>query len=467
MMLYGGIQIRLNLDVHYHSGYAGGTGNIKLEDFLKTGPLKGIDVVGCGDCLHEAWLSTLKERFIEDSDGIFTLKEHDDGVKFILQTELIFTCAVKTGRKSVHIVFLFPSFEVIDKMLMLFKKWDVKNTIGRPFVKCKDNKEVGERILKIFDLDEFVEIIPAHVMTPNGIYGSQNPINYLKEFFDEAVNRIQLFETGLSADQYILSLIPELDDKTLISNSDAHSPALNRLGREFTSIEVRSFKYNEIIKSLRENNVIYTSEFNPTEGKYFLTGHRSGKSGHNKSYCVYSPKYVPKDGICPICGKKLTIGVLQRAFEINKAQGEKREFGFLPKGRKNFVHMVPLIEIISTNLGVKSINSKKIQNIYLSIVKEFGDECDLWFTEPKEIRKKLEGIVSDGLIEDIIEIRNGNFCFEPLGFDGAYGELKIGKTVDIFEVKNIYIDDETQKLIENRNKENKKKNQKNISNYIK
>ena len=360
-----------------------------------------------------------------------------------------------------HLVFLFPDFETVDKMLGLFNKWGIKNTIGRPFVLCKDNKEVGDRILKIYDLDEYVEVIPAHVMTPNGIYGSQNPINYLKDFFGEAADRIQIFETGLSADQYVLSLIPELDDKTLISNSDAHSPALNRLGREFTSIEVNDLKYQSIIKALRENKIIYTSEFNPTEGKYFLTGHRAGKKDHNKSYCVYSPKYVPKDNICPICGKKVTIGVLQRALELNEIQGEKREYGFLPKGRPNFVHMVPLIEIIGAHLGVKSLGSKKINNIYTNIVTQFGNECELWFQSESEIRKKLDGIVDEKLINDIITIRQGNFCFEPVGYDGAYGELKIGKTIDFFEIKEIYIDEETKKLIEKRKLENKNKRRSN------
>lgn len=409
----------------------------------------------------------MKERFIEVNDGTFALKGHEDGVKFILQTELIFTCAVSSGRKSVHIVFLFPSYEVIDKMWKLFDKWEVKNTIGRPFVLCADNKEVGDRILKIFDLDEYVEVIPAHVMTPNGVFGSKNPVYQLKDFFGEATDRIQILETGLSADIPVLSLISELDNKTLISNSDAHSPNLHRLGREFTSIEVKDLKYSSIIKSLRENNVLFTAEFNPTEGKYFLTGHRAGKQDHNTSYCTYSPKYVPKDGICPICGKKLTIGVLQQALEINKRQGDGREYGFMPKGRKKFVHMVPLIEIIGANLGIKTPTSKTVKAIYLDIVKAFGTECDLWLTEIDKIPKILENVVEDSLIDDIITIRNGDFCFAPPGYDGSYGELQIGKNFDIFGVNEVYIDEETQKLIKEREKNKKsKKSIKKLEEYI-
>ena len=351
-------------------------------------------------------------------------------------------------------------------MWKLFDKWQVKNTIGRPFIKCKDNDEIGKRILKIFNLNEYVEVIPAHVMTPNGVYGAQNPISKLEEFFGEAIERLQIFETGLSADQYVLSLIPELDDKTLISNSDAHSPALNRLGREFTSIEANDLKYNNIIKSLRENKVIYTSEFNPTEGKFFLTGHRAGKKDHNTSYCVFSPKFVPKDGICPICGKNLTGGVLPRAVELNKLQGEEREYGYLSPGRKKFIHMVPLIEIIGANLGIKTYTSKKINNIYTNVVEQFGNECELWFTNEKDIENKLNGIVDDSLIKDINTIKQGNFCFEPIGYDGSYGELKIGRKIDIFGVNEVYIDEDTMKLIKERKKKNNRKGKRKLTEYF-
>ncbi|MBD3229067.1 MAG: hypothetical protein GF329_12840 [Candidatus Lokiarchaeota archaeon] len=453
--------------MHYHSGHSGGVGKIKLSDFLKTGPLKGIDIIGTGDCLHTDWLRTLKSQLIEVSDGIFALEDYENGTKFILQTELIFTCALDSGRKSVHIVFLFPSYEAIDGILQLFDKWDVKNTIGRPFIVCDDPKEVGERILKIFDIEEYIEVVPAHVMTPNGVYGSNNPINHLKDFFGEAADRLQIFETGLSADPLILSLIRELDDKTLISNSDSHSTRLYRLGREFTSIEVKDLNYESIIKSLRENNVVFTAEFNPTEGKYFLTGHRAGKKDHNTSFCSYSPKYTPKNGKCPICGKDLTVGVLERAMQLSKVQGDMREYGFLSPGRKDFIHMVPLIEIIANNLGIVTLSAKTVKKEYLKIVREVGNECELWFKDKKEIENKLNGVVEKDLIDDINQVKDGNFCFEPVGFDGSYGELKIGKNIDFFDVKDIFIDEKTKKLIaERKRKEKKRKSKKKLTEFI-
>ncbi|MFX1298743.1 MAG: endonuclease Q family protein, partial [Promethearchaeota archaeon] len=286
--------MKVNADLHCHSGASGGVGNLDIEKVAKeTMPLKGIHLLGTGDCLHPQWNSYLKEILIESSDGVFT-PTFSSAIKFILQTELIFTCAVKMGRKSVHIVFLFPSFETVEKMLVLFKKWDVKNTIGRPFVKCEDNADVAKKLYQINKIDDLIEIIPAHVMTPQGVFGSDNPIDHLNEFFGDSEELIYAVETGLSADPIILGLIPELDKRTLISNSDAHSHHLERLGREFTTFNLRELTYSAIIKAIRSNDIIRTCEFNPSEGRYFLSGHRAGKQGHGDKFCVFSPTFTPK-----------------------------------------------------------------------------------------------------------------------------------------------------------------------------
>jgi PHP family Zn ribbon phosphoesterase len=334
--------MKLNVDLHCHSGASGGVGNLDIEKIAETMPMKGIELLGTGDCLHPEWNSTLKQILNESSEGIFT-PTFKSAIKFILQTELIFTCSVETGRKSVHIVFLFPSFEAVGKMKSLFEEWNVKNTIGRPFVKCDDKEDVAKKLNQIKKIDDLIEIIPAHVMTPQGVFGSDNPINYLNEFFGDAEELIYAVETGLSADPIILGLIPELDKRTLISNSDAHSHHLARLGREFTTLDIKDLTYSAIIKAIRTNNVIRTAEFNPAEGRYFLTGHRAGKTGHGDKFCVFSPKYTPKNRRCPICGKKITVGVLERALELNIVQGEDRNLGFLPPNSRPFVHMVPLV----------------------------------------------------------------------------------------------------------------------------
>ena len=220
--------MNINVDLHYHSGASGGVGKILLDDFYEIGPKKGINVIGTGDSLHEDWLKQLKSQLveIEKDNGLFYLKRGKD-ISFMLQTEVIFTCSLGNGRKSVHIILFFPSFDAITKTIKMFEKWEVKNTIGRPFVKCENNEEVGDRLNKFLELDEYNEFVPAHVMTPSGVFGSQNPINFLEEFFGGATEKINCIETGLSADPVILGMIPEFDKIGFISNSDAHSVQLN------------------------------------------------------------------------------------------------------------------------------------------------------------------------------------------------------------------------------------------------
>ncbi|NVM53911.1 MAG: hypothetical protein HWN66_09430 [Candidatus Helarchaeota archaeon] len=425
--------MKINADLHCHSGASGGVGDLNIEKVAETMPLKGIELLGTGDVLHPGWNATLKQLLNESSDGVFS-PTFESAIKFILQTELIFTCAIRTGRKSVHIVFLFPSFEVTEKIISLFEKWGVKNTIGRPFVKCEDRKDVANKIFQINKINDLIEIIPAHVMTPQGVFGSNNPINHLDEFFGDSTEIIHSIETGLSADPIILGLIPELDNFTLLSNSDAHSHHLARLGREFTTFNIKSLTYPAIIKAIRTNSIVRTAEFNPAEGRYFLSGHRAGKQGHGDKFCVFSPKYTPKNRKCPICGKKLTIGVLERALELTIAQGGDREMGYLPSNSRDFVHMVPLVEIVAEYYKIKSTTSKKVSKVYQNIVAALENECEMWFMEPPQIEAKLDGIIEEDLIKAIIEVRKGNFSFQPFGFDGTYGHLQIGQKNDFFNV---------------------------------
>ncbi len=423
----------LNCDLHSHSGYAGGVGQISLDDLEKTMDKKGIRVFGTGDCLHAEWRAFLKDNLIEKEDGLFSKKNNN--ARFLLQTEVIFTAAIGSGRKSVHTVLLFPSFESVDKVCGLLESMDVKNTIGRPFIKCEDSRDVGDKLCKILDVDEGIEAIPAHVMTPQGVYGSNNPVNYMKDFYGCSTERISAVETGLSADPEILSLIPELDNFALVSNSDAHSAALNRLGREFTTFEVSSISYGAIIDAIRRKKVARTAEFNSTEGRFFLTGHRAGKKGHGDAYCAFSPKFTPKDGKCPICGKGLTVGVLERALQLSDIQGGTRKLGELAPSSKDFVKMVPLVEIIAYSFGVLSVTSGKVVSVYDVITDAFGSEAEMWFAKDSNIESKLLSIgVDQGIIDNIIEIKRGNFCFSPAGFDGTYGKLKVGEKEDIFNV---------------------------------
>ncbi len=447
--------VYVNMDLHYHSGASGAVGKIRLADFYEIAPKKGISVVGTGDCLHSeatdniptTWLEKIKTQLVESApdSGLFYLRDAGTDVQFLLQTEVIFTCALKKGgRKSVHTLLFFPSFAAIEGVLPMLEKWEVKNTIGRPFVKCEDNEEVGARLNALLEVDDLVEFVPAHVMTPSGVFGSQNPIDYLEDFFGGATDQVHCIETGLSADPHVLGLIPELDGIGLISNSDAHSVHLHRLGREFTVLDLpKNFTYMDIIGKIRAKEIARTAEFNPAEGKFFLSGHRAGKAGHGKNYCVFSPKHTPKDGRCPICNKPLTIGVLERALELAEVQGSSRKYGDGPVTKQKFVNMVPLVEILATGyFGSKSVTTKRAINLYDQIVNLLGSEAAMWFMEDAEIKGLLEGNIPDAekIANLIIEVKRGNFHYAPLGYDGTYGNLIIGTPQDpeaLFETKII------------------------------
>ena len=174
----------LNLDLHSHSGYAGGVGNTSFDDIERNMPRKGIHVVGTGDCIHPAWRDTLASSLQDAGNGLFTYAEGST-ISYMLQTEVIFTSDIGTRRKGVHTLMLFPSFEAVDSVVGLLDRWDVKNTVGRPFIKCRDAADVSDKVCALLDADAGIEVIPAHVMTPEGVFGSKAPLSSLYDFYGE------------------------------------------------------------------------------------------------------------------------------------------------------------------------------------------------------------------------------------------------------------------------------------------
>ena len=444
------------MDLHAHSVFAGGTQALKitpeqleinrkkavnhLEKTNITMPLKGIDLVGTGDCQFTIWTDILEDVLVEDVPGVFYLIDNFH-TGFILQTEIIFTIPVQKRKKIVHVIFLFPNFTSVRSFTDLLDKWEVKHQkMARPFVKCESSNQVANRINAILDLNPLIEAIPAHIMTPQGVFGSNIRINNLNEFFGESTNRIHAVETGLSADPQFLGLIPELDDKTLISCSDAHSSALHRMGREFTVLSLPKVSFSNIISALRANQIIRTAEFPPEEGRFFLTGHRAGRKSpgvhEENEYCYFSPQNVPKKDICPICNKALTVGVFQRCVEISKSQGSDRILNeVVPK--QKFDRIVPLIDILSNSMGIKTKTAKSVVNKYREIVSLTGPESMLWNLSIQEMERKLSNNIEENILSDLIQIKEGNFTFYPYGFDGEYGSLQIGKIGNFHDIEVI------------------------------
>lgn len=404
--------MKVAVDLHSHSGYAGGVGQIELKTVSQTMKLKGIDVFGTGDCLFPPRTEELKRILFENAEGLYSLK-HDDS-KFLLQTEVIFSTKLKHKKNKTiaHHIILFPNFQSIYKMQKLMDKWCMKNTIGRPFITSDSQKEMEDQLSDIQNINSLIEIIPAHVMTPDGILGSKNDLDELVEFYGNFLPNIRVVETGLSADPKMLESIPDISDLTFISNSDCHSAALNRIGREFTILDIEKLNYLGIINAIRGNKVVLTAEFNPAEGRYYLTGHRKGRKGH-LSQIIYKDETLANP-LCPICNKKINLGVRDRCIELQKDNVKIRN--------RDFLHLIPLIEVIAKAHNIKSIKSKKVNKIFHEIMEVYPSEIALWQSD----RVLLDKRVDEKTITHILAVKKGDFKFQPPGFDGNYGKLVIG-----------------------------------------
>jgi len=394
-------------DFHLHSKYSRATSkDMNLEKLNQWAKIKGIKVLGTGDFTHPEWLKELKEKLQEKETGLFVLKVENSQTRFILTTEVSCVYPKKGKLRKIHIILFSPSFEIaekINKRLSLFGNLAVD---GRPTLSL-DAKELVKIIL---DISENCLIIPAHLMTPwFSLFGSRSGFDSVEECFEECSKYIFAGETGLSADPLMLWRMPDGRKLTLISNSDSHSPA--KIGREANFFNT-SLDYFSILKAIKEkdkNKFLFTIEFFPEEGKYHYDGHRNcGVKLHPKETKKYN-------GICPVCGRPLTIGVLNRVEQLSD-----RPEGFKPKEAIPFKSLVPLKEIIADVFGVES-ETVKVQREYENLIKKFENEFNVLL---KAKREELERATISEIAEGIIRVREGK-VFKVPGFDGVYGKIKV------------------------------------------
>lgn len=403
--------MKLALDLHSHSGYAGGVGDIPLASVAETMKKKGIDVFGTGDSLLPQRVSELKAQLKDINTGLFLFNNE---THFLLQTEIILSTKLpnKKNKTIAHHIILFPDFGAIERFQYLFIKHKQKNTIGRPFFVTQEQAQLEDLLFEMKDVDPLIEIIPAHVMTPDGIMGSKNQLSSIREFYGQFTPNIRIIETGLSADPSMLNQIADFHSLTMISNSDCHSAALNRIGREFSVVDSESLTYKDIIMALRANQVDYTAEFNPGEGRYFLTGHRKDRPGHTCEVVFTDDE--PLALICPVCQKPMLQGVKNRCAEL-------QDNNLVPLQRK-FHALIPLIEAIALALKT-NLNNKKVIETYNTCLLAFGTEIQLWQSKDDLIIKQLSSLTNDAILKHILSIKKGLFSFSPPGYDGVYGNL--------------------------------------------
>ena len=402
-------------DLHIHSRFSMATsreGTPENLDFWAR--KKGISLIGTGDFTHPVWRKELRERLVPEENGLYRLREEyvkeesrkfpGEGTRFVVSGE-ISSIYKKNGKtRKVHNVILLPSLEAADAMAQRLEKIGNIHSDGRPILGL-DSHDLLEMMLDV--CPEGI-LIPAHIWTPHfSVLGAKSGFDSVEECFEELAPYIHALETGLSSDPAMNWRISKLDRYQLVSNSDAHSPS--KLGREANLLDI-DCSYEGLYRAIQTGEGLEgTVEFFPEEGKYHFDGHR-------KCGVSLSPVEAERlGGICPVCGKKLTMGVDHRVEQL-----ADRAEGFVKKDGKKYESLVPLPEVISACMGY-STASKKVQGCFEQMIQTLGTEFDILRNVPSEDIKSCAG---ERIAEGIENVRTGNVKRIP-GYDGEYGKIEL------------------------------------------
>jgi uncharacterized protein (TIGR00375 family) len=255
-------------------------------------------------------------------------------------------------------------------------------------------------------------VFPAHAWTPwFSIFGAFSGFNTVEECYGDMTKHIHALETGLSSDPPMNWRLSSLDRFTLVSNSDCHSFWPWRIGREANVFDLPDFTYQQVTDAICTGDPArfkFTIETDPAYGKYHWTGHRNCNVS-------LSPKEAQKFGnICPVCRRKLTLGVEQRVEEL-----ADRPEGYAPTEKPGFRRLLPLSEVIAAVLGVDQPSTQAVWKIYNALITRFGDEYTVLLDASEEaLKTTVDGAVASA----IVGVRMGSVKVVP-GFDGVYGKL--------------------------------------------
>jgi len=280
------------------------------------------------------------------------------------------------------------------------------NADGRPILQM----EAKELVKIVKDTDEKGFVVPAHIWTPHfSLFGSNSGFDSIHECFGDMASEIFALETGLSSDPAMNWMVSSLDRFSFISNSDAHSAA--KIGRE-ANIFSEKFDFQGLKKTLKNKDggkFVSTVEYFPEEGKYHFDGHR------NCNVCLSPSETKKNNGLCPACGRKITIGVMNRIFELSDRKYGEKPAKFIP-----FKKMVPLDQIIGGVFG-KSPDSVFVRDKYMEVIKRIGTELSVLL---EVAEKDMEGRIDRRIIEGIRTVREGGVKIVP-GYDREFGKVEI------------------------------------------
>jgi len=394
------------------------------EAIWKWAQIKGIRVVGTGDITHPGWLKELSEKIEPTGNGLFKLKEEYEPngvpesckgeVSFILSAEISSIYRKNDKTRKVHSLILVPDFSDAARINLVLSRIGNLNADGRPIL----GLDALELLKIVMDVSPSAVFIPAHAWTPHfSVFGAVSGFDSLEECFEDHATSIYAIETGLSSDPAMNWRLSALDNITLVSNSDAHSPA--KMGRE-ANIFNSDISYQSIMNALKtRQGFLGTIEFFPEEGKYHYDGHRTcGMS--------LSPEETIRQGyLCPKCGKRVTVGVLHRVEKL-----ADRPSGYKPKGAPPYYSLIPLAEVIAETIGV-GVASKAVDREFQRLIRGLGNEFSILMDAPIH---DIEQVSSRLIGEGIDRMRSGNIYVAP-GYDGEYGKIKIFDSAERKEVR--------------------------------
>lgn len=390
-------------DFHIHSKYSRATSQLMvIPELAKYAKTKGLGLLGTGDFTHPFWLSEIKSKLEDIGEGLFSYQN----VYFMLTTEVSTIFQFEGQTRKVHHIIHVPSFEIAEQINESLSKYGNLKSDGRPTLLMA----APELVENIMEISNEVMITAAHIWTPwFSVFGSKSGFDRIEDCYQDQTKNIFSLETGLSSDPSMNWRLSALDKFTLVSNSDSHSPYPWRMGREANVFDLKKVSFKEIfdaIKNKDKNRFLYTIEVDPSYGKYHFDGHRE----HG---ITLTPAEAKKfNDICPVCGKKLTIGVLHRVEEL-----ADRPEGFVPKDAIPFKSLLPLYEIISYVTGTNQLYSKKVIEEQDKMIGKFGNELNILLNASKEEMLK---VANEKTVDAILKVREGKVKYVA-GYDGVYG----------------------------------------------
>ena len=354
---------------------------------------KGINVVGIIDCASPYVIEDI-ENFLktgeayEIADGGIIYK---DKVCIILGSEIETSEINEQGKTgSAHNLCYFPTLN------------DIKAFSNEMSHHIKNITLSSQRAdISAYELIDIVEkyngiLIPAHAFTPHkSFYG--NCTDRLEKIFKEKYNRILAIELGLSSDTFLADKISELETKTFLTNSDAHS--LPKIAREYNKILVNDISFKEFLKAIKNEDgrkIIANYGLDPKLGKY------------HRTFCEKCGKNVPGDAPVTVChecdSKNITMGVFDR-IEIIKDKPDTKS----PENRPPYIYQIPLTFI--PGIGKKSMDK---------LLDTFQNEMNILH---KLSFDDINSVVGDKVANNIILAREGKIKIVE-GGGGVYGKVE-------------------------------------------